>query len=268
MALGLQTDINVTGAISAGLSWSFGALNRDFPDDADNVGSAFGEDLNEPSLRPQKRRRARFVVRFTLRTLLVLVLAASIPLGWLATKRERERQAIAEIRQEGGHVIYEDYPASSWRASPELHRLLDGTLLGEGVTWGVHQISFYPTTRVTDAGLRHLRQFPETKVLGLGETEITDAGLAHLVPLRELRILDLRETNISDAGLRHLHALTNLHSLDLSNTGITDRGLQQLRPLRNLLGLRLDNTNVTDAGLVHLSPLLKLQVNEAAFSRI
>jgi len=203
-----------------------------------------------------------------LRTLLVLVLGASLPLAWLEAKHRRERQAIAEIGQEGGHVIYDDYPASSWRASPDLHRLLDGTFLGEGVTWGVHQISYYPTTRVTDAGLRHVRQFPETKVLGLGETNITDAGLAHLVHLRELQLLYLQDTNISDAGLRQLRALTMLQLLDLSNTGITDRGLEQLRPLHNLQGLRLDNTNVTDAGLVHLCPLRGLQIVSLTGTRV
>ena len=130
--------------------------------------------------------RERLTLRFSLRTLLLLLLVASLPLAWLDVEHRRDKQAITEIAREGGHVNFNYYPASSWRASPNLRRMLDGTSLGEGVTWGVHQISYYPTTRVTDAGLRHIQCFPETKVLALGETAITDAGLAHLVHLREI----------------------------------------------------------------------------------
>ncbi len=224
-----------------------------------NMRSAFDEALDEPFLRATNKRRPRLALRFGLRALLLLVLAASLPLAWLDTKHRRDRQAITEIAQEGGHVSYDYYPASNWRSSPDLRRMLDGTFLGAGVTWGVHGISYYPATRVTDAGLRNVRRFPETKVIWLGEADITDAGLAHLVHLREVQILYLQETNISDSGLRQLRALTTLQLLDLSNTGITDRGLEQLRPLRNLQDLRLDNTNVTDAGLAHLCLLRNLR---------
>ena len=60
-------------------------------------------------------------------------------------------------------------------------------------------------TKVTDAGLRHLKGWPKLRALGFRVTKITDTGLMHLKGLTELRRLDLRFTeNITHAGVAEL----------------------------------------------------------------
>jgi hypothetical protein len=56
-------------------------------------------------------------------------------------------------------------------------------------------------TRVTNAGLVHLRGLTGLRVLWLYDTQISDAGLVHLQGLSGLRVLNLRSTLVSRAGV-------------------------------------------------------------------
>jgi hypothetical protein len=64
--------------------------------------------------------------------------------------------------------------------------------------------------------------------LGLAGTRVTDAGLVHLKGMSQLAILNLTNTNVTDAGLVHLEGPTHLSSLWLVETRITDAGLVHL----------------------------------------
>jgi Leucine-rich repeat (LRR) protein len=114
-------------------------------------------------------------------------------------------------------------------------------------------------TRVTDAGLEHIKGLTQLRTLWLGGTKVTDAGLARLAGLTKLEILDLGGTRVTDAALRHLKGLTQLHSLWLWDTQVTDTGLVHLKGLTQLKELYLDNSGVTDAGLRHLKGLTQLR---------
>jgi hypothetical protein len=61
-----------------------------------------------------------------------------------------------------------------------------------------------PGTRVTDAGLEHLKGLTKLHGLYLGQTRITDAGLKHLEGLTGLRDLGLLETQVTDAAVQQL----------------------------------------------------------------
>ena len=65
--------------------------------------------------------------------------------------------------------------------------------------------------------------------LSLFGTKVTDAGLAHLKGLTNLRGLRLTDTNITDAGLVHLKGLTNLGYLYLNSTEVTESGVKDLK---------------------------------------
>jgi len=65
--------------------------------------------------------------------------------------------------------------------------------------------------------------------LGLHQTRVTDAGLEHLKGLTKLRYLHLDYTKVTDAGLEHLKGLTSLTELDIHNTKVTDEGVKKLR---------------------------------------
>lgn len=56
-------------------------------------------------------------------------------------------------------------------------------------------------TRVSNAGLAHLRHLTGLKVLWLYDTPISDAGLVHLQGLTGLRVLNLRSTLTSTAAV-------------------------------------------------------------------
>jgi hypothetical protein len=152
----------------------------------------------------------------------------SIPLGWLAMKRERHLRAVREISAAGGHVIYDHAPSGRWQQWPALWRLLSSSTLFDGTLWEPYQVSFYPAN-ASDQTLAQLHHFRNTQVLVLAQTHITDAGLVHLTDFPQLKLLDLGDTRITDAGLVHLTSLKNLHILNLSGTDVTPEGIERLR---------------------------------------
>jgi hypothetical protein len=62
----------------------------------------------------------------------------------------------------------------------------------------------------------------------LSSSKVTDAGLVHVKGFAQLQSLDLMQTQVTDAGLEHLNGLTQLRSLNLRGTGITDAGVERL----------------------------------------
>ncbi|MGA2259183.1 MAG: hypothetical protein ABSG53_31305, partial [Thermoguttaceae bacterium] len=113
-------------------------------------------------------------------------------------------------------------------------------------------------TKVTDAGMRHLKRLANLKSLNLSGTPVTDAGLRLLKGLTKLQFLNLVDTKVTDAGLEILKGWTRLQLLDLGETPVTDAGLGHLEGLTQLKSLSLRQTRVTDAGLVHLAGLTQL----------
>src|SRR5262249_39823966 len=73
------------------------------------------------------------------------------------------------------------------------------------------------STKVTDAGLKHLAGLMQVQMLILNRTGVTDAGLKHLAGLMQVQILDIGATKVTDAGLKHLSGLKQLQRLALDN---------------------------------------------------
>lgn len=74
--------------------------------------------------------------------------------------------------------------------------------------------------------------------LGVGWTKITDAGLVHLKELPNLKYLDLRFTRITDVGLGHLKGVKKLENIYLGGTKVTPagvKGFQQHFPSCNVI---------------------------------
>ena len=87
-------------------------------------------------------------------------------------------------------------------------------------------------------------------------TKVTDAGLKELKDLKQLTSLDLTWTWGTAAVLKELKDLKQLTSLDLSGTGVTDAGLKELKDLKQLTTLYLGGTKVTDDGVADLQKAL------------
>jgi len=176
---------------------------------------------------PTKRRR----FRFSLRTMLAVVVLLSLPLGWFALKMreaERQRRAVEAIRKAGGLVVY-DYEMERLESrlqpdppGPEWLR----KLVGEDLFWSV--VFVHPSSTFADDDMPHLTELTKLETLHLSLTQVTDAGLKHLQALRNVTFVDLRSTQVTDAGLENLTGMTNLGTLYLSDTHVTQEGIKEL----------------------------------------
>src|SRR5262245_41606123 len=90
---------------------------------------------------------------------------------------------------------------------------------------------YLASTTGTDAGLAHVRRFPNLQFLELDSASITDEGLSQLRECSALETLDVSGTQVTGAGLAHLARLTSLHWLDLHGTRVGDDGLPHLGQL-------------------------------------
>ncbi len=142
-------------------------------------------------------------LRYSLRTLLVLVTVFAVTIALRASRVAQQRRAVTALTTAGALVLYFDEGWGSIRgygrvssddsATGWMREFLGLRRPGEAYLAG---------SEITDELLRD-RVLPlrTLGVLGLTETAVTRAGLAQLAPLADLRIVTLR----SDA--RH-HAIT------------------------------------------------------------
>jgi predicted Zn finger-like uncharacterized protein len=61
-------------------------------------------------------------------------------------------------------------------------------------------------TKVSDADLAHMKEFPRLEKLDLTRTPITDKGLRNLTGCKKLQVLILTKTKVTDAGVKDLQA--------------------------------------------------------------
>ena len=87
------------------------------------------------------------------------------------------------------------------------------------------------------------------KMLTLDSGKITDAGLRELKELKGLQQLSLYSERITDAGLRELKEIKSLQKLTLGSDKITDAGLRELKELKSLQRIMLGSDKITDAAV-------------------
>jgi hypothetical protein len=195
------------------------------------------------SVAPPRRRW----LRYSLRTLLVLITALGIWLG-IAFQRAREQaHAVARIRDFGGYVFYDFHGVESpsynqWQTSKVPHWLLENL----GVDF-----------------------FHDVRLVVFDIVPINDRTLGAIRPLREVRSLQFFSSYITDAGLTHLNAHTKLQRLDIlaaeNDSGgydlpsFTDDGLAALAEMHELEELKIDHANIGDPALEHLTGLTQLK---------
>ena len=198
------------------------------------------ETPNRPPLRK--------LLRLSLRSSLVLILAIGAGLGWIVRRAHVQREAVAAIERGGGKAWYDwewtnDNPNPTGK--PRWPRWLVDRL---GVDYFGHVAAVF-ANRVSDTELVPIGDLDGLECLILGNSAVTDDGLAHLDELRQLRILNLQNTEVTDAGLRHLKGLTNLRVLGLGGTRVSDAGIVHLKGLTHLTDLGLDGTRVTETAV-------------------
>ncbi|MDA1273797.1 MAG: hypothetical protein O2960_07065 [Verrucomicrobia bacterium] len=131
---------------------------------------------------------------------------------------------VFEIETSGGSIDMKNWQTSRkmvWLdklVSSEVSRWISRKFQGRGAIVGMTL-----PAHTTDEYLALLDDLPRLERLSLNNANrITDTGLRHLKDLDELWTLDLRGTQTTDAGLVHLAGLRNLRSLYLGDTQVTD----------------------------------------------
>jgi Leucine-rich repeat (LRR) protein len=108
-------------------------------------------------------------------------------------------------------------------------------------------------TRITDAGLKQLRNLGSLRELDLYYAEfVTDDGIAALRGISALERLNLRGTRVTSRVFEHLAHFEALQSLDISYTQIDDSGFDLLAELPRLERLAIGGTRI---GVLALSSL-------------
>lgn len=116
-----------------------------------------------------------------------------------------------------------------------------------------------PCPRITDSGLKSLKEVNTLRLCDLSHSQVSDAGLEYLLSNTALIELVLRRTKISDKALETVAQFRELRRLHLDSTKITNKGLFHLQSLKNLQQLTIGNTDVTDEGISYLSGLRQLR---------
>ena len=207
-------------------------------------------------------------LRFSLRTLLVLVTALAVWLGYMTHRAREQERAVRAIQALGGTVVYDfELDADGNRrpnaepAGPKWLRRLLGPHFGTNVV-GVGLGS--NDGKVTNKDLEVFRSLRGLRGLSLsGNAAITDEGLDHVAKLLSLTALDVGHTGISDAGLARIKNLSSLQSLFLGGTQITDEGLAHLGQMQKLSLLDLGRCRIDGSGLRHVRhlPITHLNLN-------
>jgi hypothetical protein len=204
----------------------------------------------------------RRAFRFTIRTLLVLIAALAVAMAVYVNSANRQRLAVAKLKQLGAYVRY-DYQQINSKAQPP------------GPTWLRERlgIDYFATVSsvvlnrpdIRDEHWDALRDLPHLRELHLWYANVQDAGFVHVRDLSQLTTVVLAHCKATDETLGNLCHLTQLEVLIVNNTlnapktaAITDAGLARLASLRGLTRLELNASNVTDAGIVDLTGLSKL----------
>ena len=242
---------------------------------------------------PSPKRRPRRFLQFSLRSLLVFVLLASIGMSWLGVKLERarrQREAVEAVVKAGGWVYY-DYEFHDDDVGEEFVPKWARELFGDDFFFDVVGVGMFfqdfgddeatclkeltglegghfGFSQITDAGLENIEKLADLKGLSLEIRGITDAGLKHLEGMTNLFGLELNDTKITDAGLEHVEGLATLEWLHLRDTQVGDDGLEHLKGLNNLRHLTLTETRITDAGLEHLIGLRGLTLLDLSGTQV
>jgi hypothetical protein len=198
----------------------------------------FGRPMSEAMTKAGPPRR----FRFSLRTMLALVIVVAIPLAWIAKERQRsasEQQLAERLRAEGFREVtlggaYDSFELNFSRQPQGRWRNLARRVLGERI--------------VTISG-------PPRDY----------ADLSSLAGLTSLQTLILTGAQVSD--LAPLAGLTGLHWLDITANPVRD--LTPLSGHNNMEQLGLGSSPATDLSpLVRMKKLRILYLDSASFSDV
>jgi hypothetical protein len=218
--------------------------------------------------------RRRRLIRFSLRTALLVMTLVCIVLGRYITKVRDEQRATNIIKGWGGTVVLDyqfkvdsppvlrgDLPAlftskksaNSLPPSPRFQRLRN--LVGDHYFSNVVSVTL-PYHSNANVDVNVLKAFGRLRLLNLSGTRTEDNDLRKLASLSTLKELYLQDTNITDDGIEWLTKLRRLRRLSLRGTVVSDAGIKKLTEHHSLRYIDIGDTHVSTDGARQLQAAL------------
>lgn len=213
---------------------------------------------------PNPKPRCHWL-RFSLRSLFLLVTAFTVALGWKLNRVHNQRIAVAEVERLYGQVQY-DYQTGPTRNTVPPGPKWFKALLGDDFFAEVTRIYVYSAPEpFSDQTIERLSRLPTVKCLKLHPFEISANGLAYLARMQSLERLSLCLAAVTGADLAQLKKLKRLKHLDIrllsnvANPIVTDDFIADIAALPSLKTLHFESDAVTDDGIARLSQISDLQ---------
>lgn len=179
-------------------------------------------------------RRSGNRMKFSLRTLLIAILCASIPLAYLSALLYRGRvqhRAVESIVAAGGQVHYRP-PDTTWAKS------LLRRLAGRDAVDKVNAI-ILTNGAATDDLMIQVSKIRDVRELVIQRSPVTDRGIAQIAKMETLEWLDATGTDLTDQCVPNILSLKNLISLSFGETLVTNEGVMALTRLSKIEGINL-----------------------------
>jgi hypothetical protein len=207
-------------------------------------------------------------MRYSLRTLLIVMLVVAGGTGLWVRRAERQRRAVKAIDDalDGVSVVYDyartrDAVDDGERFDENERSKIPACLLQfVGVDY-FHRVTYVPLTAPGSVGasLPYLTDLPGlAEVVIYGDKYLVNADLAQLHGLHSIRRLEILSDELDGEGLRHVAKVGSLERLLISGSKLTDENIQTLSRISGLKILEVSGANVTDAGYVELQKALPL----------
>lgn len=187
--------------------------------------------------QPPKRRRRRLL---SVRSLLILIALAALPLAWYANRVHERRRAMRAIFSHDGGIYYDfeidrydfeidggKFPKEPASPVPAWLRRAAGTDLFHDIVWA--RIDRSPS--FSDEDLARIRALDAVEDLGIVGAAITDEGMRHFRGWDSLKALWLDGTPVTDAGVDALglEAFPQLGLLSLRGTRVTPEKAREIQ---------------------------------------